>query len=106
MDFPEPSFLPRHMAANSLEIVIAYFLHDASISQVLWWTPADSMYYLRSVFSKCGRLLTHFSFVLPKNPTRFPYFIGEETEAQRLSNLPKVIWLVSPESLGAERTLT
>lgn len=43
---------------------------------------------------------------LPKNPARFPYFTDEETEAQRLSNLPEVIQLVHSESLVAERILT
>lgn len=43
---------------------------------------------------------------LPKNPARFPYFTDEETEAQRLSNLPEVIQPVHSESLVAERTPT
>lgn len=37
---------------------------------------------------------------------RFPYFTEEETEAQRLSNLPKAMQPVRPESPVAERTLT
>ena len=61
---------------------------------------------LMEIDSKCGYLLTCFSFIPYKNPLRFPYFAGRETKAQRLNNLPKVIQPVSVESPVAERTLT